>query len=147
MRRHAACVWSVRLHLHLHLDGMHGMHACTQHSRIRLCTVALHTRMHVQNSTYIDLYLTNDVSGNQVNLHGSRLNGHSVCDVYLSDASQMTREEIMAAIREDYSTNYFISGKGQMEGYAPDCVFADPFVSFAGTDRFKQNVGNLGGMM
>eukprot|EP00955_Chlamydomonas_euryale_P112402 366130-Chlamydomonas_euryale.AAC.29 len=28
-----------------------------------------------------------------------------------------------------------------------DCVFADPFVSFSGTDRFKQNVGNLGGLM
>jgi hypothetical protein len=34
-----------------------------------------------------------------------------------------------------------------MEAYAEDCVFADPFVSFSGVDRFKQNVGNLGGMM
>jgi hypothetical protein len=34
-----------------------------------------------------------------------------------------------------------------MAGYAPDCTFADPFVSFTGVDRFKRNVANLGGLM
>lgn len=34
-----------------------------------------------------------------------------------------------------------------MAGYAPDCEFADPFVSFKGIDRFKANVSNLGGLM
>lgn len=29
----------------------------------------------------------------------------------------------------------------------PQCVFADPFVSFKGVDRFKKNVSNLGGLM
>ena len=28
--------------------------------------------------------------------------------------------------------------------YSGECVFADPFVSFTGLDRTKQNVGNLG---
>jgi hypothetical protein len=31
--------------------------------------------------------------------------------------------------------------------YDPECLFADPFVSFKGTERFKKNVSNLGGMM
>jgi len=62
-------------------------------------------------------------------------------------ASKMSREEILAAIRSDYDSKYFVSGQGDMAAYAPDCEFADPFVAFKGTDRFKQNVGNLGGMM
>ena len=42
---------------------------------------------------------------------------------------------------------YFVRGVGDMSAYAPDCTFSDPFVSFKGTQRFKQNVGNLGGLM
>lgn len=37
--------------------------------------------------------------------------------------------------------------QGSMSAYAPDCEFSDPFVSFKGTTRFQQNVGNLGGLM
>ncbi|KAG1666296.1 hypothetical protein FOA52_004777 [Chlamydomonas sp. UWO 241] len=61
--------------------------------------------------------------------------------------AKMTREEIMASLRDDYSTNYFVSGKGDMVAYDEECVFSDPFVAFPGVARFKQNVGNLGGMM
>ena len=43
--------------------------------------------------------------------------------------------------------NYFVSGKGDMEAYDPECLFADPFAGFNGVDRFKQNVSNLGGLM
>ena len=53
----------------------------------------------------------------------------------------------MLSLRSDYESNYFVSGKGDMLAYAQDCIFADPFVSFSGTGRFKQNVGNLGGLM
>jgi len=45
------------------------------------------------------------------------------------------------------SVNYFVSGKGDMEAYDPECLFADPFAGFNGVDRFKQNVSNLGGLM
>jgi hypothetical protein len=61
--------------------------------------------------------------------------------------SQMERAALLAAIREDYDVNYFISGTGAMAAYAPDCTFADPFVSFQGVERFKNNVSNLGGLM
>jgi len=53
----------------------------------------------------------------------------------------------MASLRADYDVDYFISGKGEMRAYADDCVFADPFVAFEGTARFKANVGNLGGLL
>lgn len=43
--------------------------------------------------------------------------------------------------------DYFISGKGEMADYDPNCLFADPFVSFKGVDRFKKNVSNLGALM
>lgn len=45
------------------------------------------------------------------------------------------------------SVNYFVSGKGDMEAYDPECLFADPFAGFNGVQRFKQNVSNLGGLM
>lgn len=45
------------------------------------------------------------------------------------------------------SVNYFVTGKGDMEAYDPECLFADPFAGFNGVDRFKQNVSNLGGLM
>ncbi len=40
-----------------------------------------------------------------------------------ADAQPMSREAIVAGIRADYDTNYFISGEGEMAAYAPDCVF------------------------
>lgn len=53
----------------------------------------------------------------------------------------------MQSIRDDYDSSYFVSGEGDMSAYAPDCIFSDPFVSFRGVGRFKQNVGNLGKLM
>ncbi|EFJ45127.1 hypothetical protein VOLCADRAFT_94648 [Volvox carteri f. nagariensis] len=64
-----------------------------------------------------------------------------------SPGRRRSREDILAAIRRDYDVQYFVRGLADMEAYAPDCVFADPFVSFSGTQRFKQNVSNLGGLM
>lgn len=62
-------------------------------------------------------------------------------------AAKMTRDQMLAAIKTDYDQQYFVRGVGDMSAYAPDCTFSDPFVSFKGTQRFKQNVGNLGGLM
>eukprot|EP00884_Botryococcus_braunii_P014047 jgi/Botrbrau1/22643/Bobra.176_1s0065.1 len=64
-----------------------------------------------------------------------------------SDAVQLTREQVVASIKEDYSVNYFVSGQGNMAAYAEDCLFADPFAGFKGVQRFKRNVSNLGGLL
>lgn len=50
------------------------------------------------------------------------------------------------ARREDYEVNYFVSGKGRLAAYDPNCRFADDFASFNGVDRFRNNVSNLGGL-
>ena len=60
---------------------------------------------------------------------------------------KLEREQVLTLLKEDYDSNYFVSGVGELAAYVPDCEFADPFVSFNGVDRFKQNVSNLGGMM
>ena len=112
-----------------------------------------------------------------------------------SGGQALSRSQAIAAIREDYDQNYFVSGRkgggwracfaawpsgaqpsscpppvtapfprlahssphpgmptaaagvGSMSAYAPDCLFADPFAGFRGTDRFRRNVSNLGGLM
>ncbi|KAI7841313.1 hypothetical protein COHA_004932 [Chlorella ohadii] len=61
--------------------------------------------------------------------------------------ARLTREQAIAAIKEDYSKNYFVSGAGDLAAYTPDCYFADPFAGFSGTQRFKNNVSNLGSLM
>jgi hypothetical protein len=62
-------------------------------------------------------------------------------------AGVRTVDQVLESIRADYADDYFISGKGEMVDYDPQCLFADPFVSFKGTDRFKKNVSNLGALM
>jgi hypothetical protein len=62
-------------------------------------------------------------------------------------ASKLTREQILDSIREDFEANYFLTGKGDMRAYAPDCLYADPFSSFRGTERFKKNVANFGAVV
>jgi hypothetical protein len=52
--------------------------------------------------------------------------------------------EAAARLREDYGRDYFVTGAVDAELYAPDCVFADPFASFTGRQRFVDNLQNLG---
>ena len=40
---------------------------------------------------------------------------------------------------------YFLTGKMDVALYDVDCEFADPFVSFRGRQRFKENLENLAG--
>lgn len=56
-------------------------------------------------------------------------------------------EEAVKLIEADYAEDYFISGRGDLKAYDPDCEFSDPFVAFNGTERFRKNVSNLGGLM
>eukprot|EP00979_Chaetoceros_neogracilis_P007794 scaffold1674_cov284-Chaetoceros_neogracile.AAC.12 len=53
-------------------------------------------------------------------------------------------KETLERIKIDNDRDYFLSG--QVDGliYDKDCVFADPFVSFSGRDRFVENLSNLG---
>lgn len=53
-------------------------------------------------------------------------------------------EETLRRIQEDNDRSYFLSGNMDVAIYDPDCVFADPFVSFSGRDRFVENLQNLG---
>lgn len=53
-------------------------------------------------------------------------------------------DETLRRIREDNDRSYFLSGRIDAEIYDPNCVFADPFVSFEGRDRFIDNLQNLG---
>lgn len=53
-------------------------------------------------------------------------------------------KETFRRIREDNDRSYFLSGDVDKLIYDKDCVFADPFVSFSGRDRFVDNLQNLG---
>ncbi|KAL3701163.1 hypothetical protein R1sor_019185 [Riccia sorocarpa] len=57
------------------------------------------------------------------------------------------RETSVELIKKDYDRSYFVTGNMATGIYEEDCEFADPFVSFKGLSRFKQNVGNLGSFM
>jgi hypothetical protein len=59
----------------------------------------------------------------------------------------VSRNEVVELIRKDYERSYFVTGNMNMGIYEADCEFADPFVSFKGLKRFKQNVSNLGSFM
>ena len=64
-----------------------------------------------------------------------------------SSSAPMTRDQIIASIRDDFAANYFLTGQGDMLAYDPDCLYADPFSSFRGTARFKKNVANFGAVV
>ena len=66
-----------------------------------------------------------------------------------SDAIDLTRppstlKEALRRIELDNERQYFLSGQVDVEAYDPDCLFADPFVSFRGRQRFVDNLANLG---
>jgi len=52
--------------------------------------------------------------------------------------------ETVQRIQNDNAREYFLSGHVDTEIYDVDCIFSDPFVSFAGRDRFVENLQNLG---
>ena len=52
--------------------------------------------------------------------------------------------EALERIKLDNDRSYFLSGRVDTLAYEDECVFSDPFVSFAGRDRFVENLQNLG---
>jgi len=59
-------------------------------------------------------------------------------------SSPKSLDETIKRINEDNDRYYFLSGEVDSLIYDVDCVFADPFVSFSGRDRFVENLQNLG---
>jgi len=59
-------------------------------------------------------------------------------------SAPLTLDEAANRLRDDYERDYFISGKIDRELYSPNCLFADPFASFEGRERFIDNLQNLG---
>ena len=53
-------------------------------------------------------------------------------------------EEALKRIELDNARSYFLSGEVDLNAYDEECIFADPFVSFAGRQRFVDNLANLG---
>ncbi len=56
----------------------------------------------------------------------------------------VSEEEALERLKEEYVKEYFLSGEMDLSLYENDCVFADPFASFRGKERFKNNLANLG---
>jgi len=54
-----------------------------------------------------------------------------------------TIQETLTRIQLDNDRCYFLSGQVDTLIYDPNCLFADPFVSFQGRDRFVNNLQNL----
>ena len=52
--------------------------------------------------------------------------------------------ETLKRIQLDNDNAYFLNGQMDTLIYDENCVFADPFVSFEGRDRFVDNLSNLG---
>jgi hypothetical protein len=60
------------------------------------------------------------------------------------DQAPSSLQETLDRIKLDNDRSYFLSGQVDKLIYDPDCLFADPFVSFRGRDRFIDNLANLG---
>jgi len=56
-------------------------------------------------------------------------------------------KETLERIKLDNDREYFLSGQVDSLIYDKDCIFADPFVSFSGRDRFVENLSNLGSVI
>ena len=66
---------------------------------------------------------------------------------YLKSRSIMNLDDSIELLRADYDKVYFVTGDLNLDIYDENCIFADPFVSFTGLDRFKKNLDNLGGYL
>lgn len=56
-----------------------------------------------------------------------------------------SQEELVSRLRADYDKDYFLTGDLDVQLYAEDCEFSDPFAGFRGRDRFVANLRNLAG--
>ena len=68
-------------------------------------------------------------------------------ETYLANRSVMNLDQSIELLRADYDKVYFVTGDLNLDIYDENCIFADPFGSFTGLDRFKKNLDNLGGYL
>jgi len=68
-------------------------------------------------------------------------NGETKFDL---DMPPSSLQETLQRIQVDNDREYFLTGQIDELIYDEQCVFADPFVSFEGRDRFVENLANLG---
>lgn len=64
-----------------------------------------------------------------------------------TSARVVADDSVTRSIVNLFESSYFFCGSGDdadWDVFAPDCVFADEFSSFVGTQRFRRNVGNFG---
>lgn len=82
------------------------------------------------------------------NMFGSKSQGSSTDTpgdiTYSTDSPPSSLQETLQRIQVDNEREYFLSGQVDKLIYDEKCVFADPFVSFEGRDRFVDNLANLG---
>jgi hypothetical protein len=102
----------------------------------------------LSNETSVGLKATwygAELLGNIIGM--SKTNKQNKSRTPTSISTTMNRQQVIQSIKADYNENYFISGKGSLSAYDPNCIFADPFASFSGVNRFKNNVSNLGSLL
>eukprot|EP00560_Eucampia_antarctica_P005128 CAMPEP_0197840854 /NCGR_PEP_ID=MMETSP1437-20131217/45843_1 /TAXON_ID=49252 ORGANISM="Eucampia antarctica, Strain CCMP1452" /NCGR_SAMPLE_ID=MMETSP1437 /ASSEMBLY_ACC=CAM_ASM_001096 /LENGTH=279 /DNA_ID=CAMNT_0043450523 /DNA_START=34 /DNA_END=873 /DNA_ORIENTATION=- len=75
------------------------------------------------------------------NENSSESKGEEIADL---TRAPLSIEEALVRIKMDNDRSYFLSGEVDRLAYDEQCVFSDPFVSFAGRDRFVDNLSNLG---
>ncbi|CAN7003043.1 unnamed protein product [Brassica rapa subsp. trilocularis] len=49
-------------------------------------------------------------------------------------------DDVMEVLRSDYGNAYFVTGIFTTEIYSDDCIFADPTISFQGTELYERNL-------
>jgi len=74
----------------------------------------------------------------------TRVAGENEQDTSTLVSPPSSLDETIKRISDDNDRSYFLSGIIDDQIYDKDCVFADPFVSFSGRDRFVKNLENLG---
>ena len=78
------------------------------------------------------------------NAKEDNINDKKVDSIVNLAAKPSSLDETIKRIQLDNDRFYFLSGKVDSLSYDPKCYFADPFVGFEGTDRFVENLQNLG---
>ncbi|KAF3611645.1 hypothetical protein DY000_02051461 [Brassica cretica] len=61
-------------------------------------------------------------------------------DKSYSEDSALDVDDVMEILRSDYGNAYFVTGIFTTEIYSDDCIFADPTISFQGTELYERNL-------
>jgi hypothetical protein len=140
----ALCVLSFAMAFHLSTPTFYGHQ---QRPRIRPRVTAKppdSAQEESKNTKEVDLLTKASWYGVEVfgKVFGSKRD--SSTSAYSLEQPPSSVEETKARLQADNNREYFLSGEVDKCIYDDQCVFADPFVSFKGRDRFVENLANLG---